>query len=427
LLEEQAMQVPIWLFLLAVAAAAVLGLLLWSARTQRHSRVDLVSLESVEGMVNTVSGLTGSWFVDGNKVELLFNGDGFFPAFLDAIEAAEESIHIETFAWWKGDICDRLATALERKAEAGVEVRVLVDFVGSLTSDPEVFERLEEAGCRVVRYRPPELRALGRLNQRTHRKLGVMDARVGFVMGHGFASEWEGDGRGEKSWSDTGARVEGPVVGRLQAAFARNWVEETAEVLAGERYFPDLEEAGDVTCQVVASMPSGGVSPASLLHKLMIATANRELLIQNPYFCPDADLVELLEAAVERGVRVRVMVPGPVTDSPAVLHAGHMWYPRLLRSGIELWEFQPSLPHQKVLVVDGQWCSLGSMNFDERSLDINAEIALGVLDDGVCEELRQAFARDLTVSRRLSPEAWRARGLWHRIVDRAAYLIHEQL
>jgi len=159
----------------------------------------------------------------------------------------------------------------------------------------------------------------------------------------------------------------------------------------------------------------------------MIATANHELLIQNPYFCPDSDLVDLLIAAVERGVSVRIMVPGPVTDSPAVMHAGHVWFPCLLAAGVELWEYQPSLPHQKVLVVDGTWCALGSMNFDERSLDINAEIALGVLDDGVCEELRQAFARDLKVSKQLSPEAWRSRGLWHRIVDRAAYLIHEQL
>ena len=421
------MQISIWLFLLAVAAAGVLGLLLWSARTQRHSRVDLESLESVEGMVNTVSGLTGSWFVDGNKVELLFNGDGFFPVFLAEVEAAERSVHVETFAWWKGDICDQVVAALAAKARQGVEVRVLVDYFGSLTADQEEFERMREAGCTVVRYHAPELRALGRLNQRTHRKLAVMDARVGFIMGHGFASEWEGDGRSEDCWSDTGARVEGPVVGRIQAAFARNWVEETAEVLAGDEYFPELPDAGGVRCQVVASKPAGGVSPASLLHKLMIATANHELLIQNPYFCPNSDLVDLLIAAVERGVSVRIMVPGPVTDSPAVMHAGHVWFPRLLAAGVELWEYQPSLPHQKVLVVDGTWCALGSMNFDERSLDINAEIALGVLDDGVCEELRQAFARDLKVSKQLSPEAWRSRGLWHRIVDRAAYLIHEQL
>jgi len=421
------MSIPFWFVVLLLATIVVLALLLWSARTQRGCRVEVVDLGSVEEMMPTVCGLTGSWLVGGNAVELLFNGDGFFPPFLAAIEAAERSVHVETFAWWQGEICDRLSTLLAQKARRGVEVRVLVDYVGSLTADGEEFERMQEAGCRVVRYRPPELRALGRLNQRTHRKLAVVDSRVGFIMGHGFASEWEGDGRGETSWSDTGARVEGPVVGRIQAAFARNWIEETGEVLAGDEHFPELARAGDVACHVVASHPSGGVSPASLLHKLMVAVARRELLIQNPYFCPDADMMELLLAAVGRGVRVRILVPGPVTDSPAVLHAGHVWFPRLLRAGVELWEFQPALPHQKVLVVDGAWCSLGSMNFDERSFDINAEIALGVLDPGICEQLRDAFARDLKVSKRLTLESWGHRSLWHRLVDRTAYLVHEQL
>lgn len=421
------MQIPIWLFVLLIFLILFLGLLLWSARAQRRSEVNIDELESVTDMTTTLEGLTGAWLVKGNSVELLYNGDGFFPELLTAIEGAEQSVHIETFAWWKGDICNRLSKLLATKAQEGVEVRLLVDYVGSLTSDDEDMERMEKAGCKVVKYRPPELRALGRLNQRTHRKLTVVDSNLAFIFGHGFATEWEGDGHGETCWSDTGARVRGPIVTRVQAAFARQWVEETAEVLAGERYFPDLDEAGEVTCQLITSLPSGGVSPASLTHKLMIATANEELLIQNPYFCPDEDLVDLMITAVERGVKVRLMVPGPVIDSPAVFHAGHSFFSRLLEGGVEIWEFQPSLPHQKIMVVDRQWCSLGSMNFDERSFDINAEIALGILDDGVAEELRQAFERDLEDSKQLTIESWKKRPVWHRVLDWAAFFFREQL
>ncbi len=421
------MQVPIWLLVVLIAAILFLVLLVYSARVQRESAVKVGGLQTLDGMFHTLEGLTGSYFVDGNSVELLFNGDGFFPVLLEALEGAEESIHIETFAWWQGDICRDLSKTLAAKAEEGVEVRLLVDYVGSLSSDEEDMERMEEAGCKLVYYRPPELRALGRMNQRTHRKLAVIDSNLAFVFGHGFASEWEGDGRSETCWSDTGAKVRGPIVTRVQAAFARQWVEETSEVIAGTKYFPRLEPAGDVRCQIIASLPAGGVSPASLTHKLMIAAADEELLIQNPYFCPDDDLVDLMLGAVDRGVRVRLMVPGPVTDSPAVLHAGHYYFPRLLEGGVEIWEYQPSLPHQKVLVVDGEWCSLGSMNFDERSFDINAEIALGILDEGIAEQLREAFESDLEYSQRLSAEDWGNRSLWHRIVDRAAYQVHEQL
>lgn len=418
------MYVPVWLLALLIAAVVLLVVLLGSARMQRQSRVRVHPTESIDTMLPSISGLTGSWMVEGNRVRILYDGDGFFPPFLESIRGARHSIHVETFAWWKGDICELLSQALAAKAREGVEVRLLLDYVGSRRARARDLERMREAGVELVRFRPPELRALGRLNQRTHRKLAVFDGRHGYVMGHGFAEEWEGDGRSPGTWSDRGARVEGPVVGQIQAAFARNWVEETGEVLAGDDHFPHLEPAGEVRCQVIPSLPRGGVSPATLLHKMSLATVNDELLIQNPYFCPDGNTMELLAAAAERGVRVRILGPGPVTDSPAVLHAGHVRFRRLLDAGVEMYELQPTMPHQKVMVVDGRWCILGSMNFDERSFGINAEIALGILDETICGELRRDFEGTLEDAVVIDPEVWARRSLAHRAVDRLAFLAH---
>lgn len=421
------MTVSLWVIGFLVGLVVLLAVLLWSARTQRSSRVRLERVESFRDLLPSISGLTQGWLIGGNAVEVLQNGDGFFPRLLADVAAAEESIHVESYVWWKGDVCRQVAAALSARARDGLEVRVLLDAVGSSPGEPAVLDGMEEAGVRLTYYHPFELRALGRLNQRTHRKMAILDGRVGYVFSHGFAAEWEGAGDGPKSWRDTGARLEGPVVGRVQAVFARNWMEETSEVLFGERYFPDLADAGDVTCQVVSSTPSGGVSSVSVLHKLMIAASDRELLIQNPYFCPDDDLTRMLVSAAGRGVRVRIMVPGPVTDSPIVKHAGHWQFTRLLRAGIEIWEHQRTLIHQKVLVVDGVWCHLGSTNFDERSFDINSEISLGILDEGIAAELSAAFEADLAHAERLDLRRWRRRSPFHQALDAVSFLVHEQL
>lgn len=421
------MQVPIWLLALLVSAIVLLALMLWSARAQRKSRVDMLKIDRFQEMLPSISGLTGGWFVAGNTVEILQNGDGFFPRLLQDFAAAERSIHLESYAWWKGEICEETSKVLAERAAAGVEVRVLLDALGANLGEESVFDRMRDAGVRLEFFHPIELRALGRLNQRTHRKEAIVDGTVAFVFSHGFAQEWMGSGDQPDSWRDTGARLTGPVVGRVQAVFAGNWMEETGEIIAGDEFFPALEETGDVTCQVVASTPSGNVSPASILHKLMVASANHELLIQNPYFCPDEDMTRMLIAAAHRGVKVRVMVPGRVTDSRIVQHAGHHQFSKLLRAGIEMLEHRRTLLHQKVLIVDGSWSHLGSTNLDERSFDINAEISLGILDEGVASELHEAFEKDAEHCRVLSYDLWHKRSTFHRVLDGAAYLIHEQL
>lgn len=412
---------------LYVLILAALILILWSTRRERESHVKVPLIDRFEEALPSIANLTGSPIQAGNRVEVLQDGDGFFPPLLEDIAAARETIHLETYVWWQGEICAQVAAALAERAREGVEVRLTLDAVGSNQGDEKLFETMEQAGVRIALFHPFEIQDLGLFNNRTHRKLAVFDGRIGYVFGHGFAQEWTGRGQDETHWRDTGVRIEGPVVNAIQATFAENWVEQTEEVLLGDRYFPHLEPAGNVRAHVTASSPQGGVSRLELLFKLAINSARKELLIQNPYFIPDGEMVGLLEKAAQRGVKVRIMLPGAVTDSSVVRHAGHRRYEELLASGIEIYEFLPSLNHQKVMIVDGLWSLVGSTNLDDRSLDINDEASIGLIDTGVAGELRAAFERDLKVSRQVTLAEWKERSAWHRFIDRASYLVNEQL
>jgi cardiolipin synthase len=423
------LSLPLWGLLLVASGwvlVVLLAVMLWSARCQRPTNIDPRQVDPLPGSLATIEALTGSHRTNGNRLEIL-QDQALFTALLEEIAAARESIHLESYVWWRGTICDRVAAALADRARDGVEVRVLLDALGAFKIEKHLVERMCEGGCEVTFYHPLSLRAIGRLNKRDHRKLAVFDSRRAYVFGHGFAEEWDHEALGERAWRDTAARVEGPAVGVLQAVFAQNWMGETGKVLTGARYFPRLEPAGEVTAHVVASSPRGGVSSSSLLYRLMISAARSEVLIQNPYFAPSPEVVELLGNAIERGVVVRILTAGPRTDSHLVRWAGHFVFPELLRRGAEIHEFQPTLNHQKIMVVDRQWCYLGSANFDDRSFDINAEVGLGILDRGVCDTLAEAFARDLQRARKVSPERWRRRPLRKRAVEWAAYLIREQL
>jgi cardiolipin synthase len=410
-----------------VGIVAVLLLLLWSAWRERESHVRVPDLAGFEEALPSIAGLTGSPILDGNRVQVLQDGDGFFPVLFADIEGARESIHLETYVWWKGEIVGRLARVLAAKARQGVEVRLTLDAAGSNKGDDELFEGMEKAGVKVSFYHPFRLADLGLVNNRTHRKLAILDGRVAHVFGHGMAQEWTGRAQDAEHWRDTGVRLEGPIVNAVQSVFAENWVEGTAEALVGEKYFPHLDRQGSVRAHMTASSPQGGVSRLELLYKLAIATAQKELIIQNPYFIPDGEVTGLLEKAVRRGVRVRVMVPGAVTDSSVVRHAGHRRFDELLEHGVQICEYQRTLNHQKIMIVDGIWSHVGSTNFDDRSLDINDEASVGLIDPGVASQLRAAFERDLQACKPLDLASWRDRSLWHRFVDRASYLLNEQL
>jgi cardiolipin synthase len=409
--------------------AIVLGLILilWSARRERESHVRLPPIDRFEENLPSIVGLTGSPVQAGNRVEILQNGDQFFPALLKDIGAAKESIHIETYVWWKGEICERISKALADKARQRVEVRLTLDAVGSNKGDDKLFESMKEAGVRISLFHPFRLQDIGLFNNRTHRKLAILDGRIGYVFGHGFAEEWTGHGQDEKHWRDTGVRIEGPVVGSIQATFAENWMEQTSEVIVGEKYFPRLSPVGGVRAHMTASSPQGGVSRLELLYKLAIAASRRELLVQNPYFIPDGEIVGLLKEAAKRGVKIRIMLPGAVTDSSVVRHAGHRRFEDLLEQGIEVYEYKKTLNHQKVMIVDGLWSHVGSTNFDDRSLDINDEASVGLVDTGIAGQLRAAFEQDLADCKRITLEEWRKRSAWHKLIDRASYQINEQL
>ncbi|MGH9361807.1 MAG: phospholipase D-like domain-containing protein [Thermoanaerobaculia bacterium] len=421
-------EIPVWLFGLMILALAALGLMLYNNLREVRFRVRVPGeMTRLEQGFPSLAGLTGSVITPGNAVELLQNGDGFFPPLLADIAAAERTIHLETYVWWRGEICREVAAALAKRAREGVEVRVMLDGLGAITMERRLRRQMRHAGCRVEVFNRIRLANLGVLNKRTHRKLAVFDGRIGYVFGHGIAQQWTGNGEDEDHWRDTGVRLRGPVVNLVQSVFCEHWIQESGEVLIGERYFPALAPAGEIQVQVFTGSPKGGISDFELMFHLAIATAQHELVIQNPYFIPNRQACDLLAKVVRRGVAVKVMVPGPYIDSRLVRHAGHHRYAWLLRQGVQMWEHQATLIHQKVMVIDGLWSHVGSTNLDDRSFDINEEAGVGIIDEEIAAALKAAFAADLAACKPLLAADFARRTFWHRAVDALCYQLNEQL
>ncbi|MFL6293389.1 MAG: cardiolipin synthase [Thermoanaerobaculia bacterium] len=420
-------EIPIWVLVAMGLAIAVLGLMLWTNLRERDFKIRVPDIDNFEEALPSIAGMTRAIVLEGNHAELFFNGDGFFPRLLQAIAEAQETIHFETYVWWKGDICRQVAEAFAARAREGIEVRLMLDAAGSFKMDKELLEKMKKAGVKVARYHPIRILDLGQLNKRTHRKLAIFDGRTAFIFGHGVAQQWTGDGQDKEHWRDTGVRLRGPIVNAVQSVFAQHWVEETQEVLVGERYFPHIEAEGEMRMHMLAGAPLGGISDLELMFKLAFASAQKELLIQNPYFIPDEESCKLLEKAVKRGVDVRVMLPGTVTDSSIVQHASHHHFEDLLKRGIRIYEHQETLIHQKIMIIDGMWSHVGSTNLDDRSLDINEEAGVGIVDKDIAAQLKEAFEFDLKSCVELKCETWCDRPVWHRMLDGACYLLSGQL
>jgi cardiolipin synthase len=307
-------------------------------------------------------------------------------------------------------------------------VRVLLDAKGC-SGIGEAEERcMREAGCRVERYHGFSLRNLGVLNRRDHRKLLVVDGRVAMLGGHCIVDAWWTDTEEGPRFRDIGVRLQGPIVHSVQSTFSENWMAETGELFIGDAVFPWLKPAGDVTAPVARAKPERASPAVKTLHHLVLCLAQRRLWIQNPYFLPKPDAIEALTDCVRRGVDVRVMVPSAdASDMPLVQHAAHHNFERLLRAGVRVFEYESTLIHQKVMSIDGEWCAIGSSNFDDRSFDINDEITLGLHSPELAQQLESIFERDLAHCVELRLDTWRHRGLWHRLKDRGFYLLHEQL
>jgi cardiolipin synthase A/B len=428
-------EVPLWRRLAWPGALATLWAAWYATESLRHRREDRVGYEvadpappSSPAFRSAAEALTGHVAAEGNRAKLLINGDQIFPAILDAIEGAEESISLETYIYWRGEISRRLATAICERASAGVECRVLLDALGSAKMRPTLIAEMREAGAQVVRFRPPKPHLLGRVSNRTHRRIVVVDGSVGFTGGVGIASEWSGDAEDPDHWRDTHVRVEGPAVRALQGAFGEHWVEATGEALVGTRLLREVEGFEDgAPVQVVRSGSKVGDTNVEILYFLAIASAEESIDLTAAYFVPRPPFVDALCNAADRGVSVRILVPGRHIDKSLVRVAGRHVYERLLACGVEIHEYEPTMLHAKSMVIDGCWASVGTVNFDNRSFQLHEELTMCVFGGSLPAELQTAFEHDLTRSERIDPDRWRDRGWLQRAVEWATVPFRREL
>jgi cardiolipin synthase len=365
---------------------------------------------------------------EGQRVEVLTNGVRFYPAMLAAIRDARHSINVEAYIFQPGHMADQVADALAERAKAGVEVRVVLDAIGSSAMRwSSTAARLTEAGCHVDYYQRLKWYRLHRANNRTHRELLIVDGRVAFVGGAGVADWWhEASGPEDPAWRDTMVRVEGPVVASLQGVFSENWLECGGEILTSRASWPPMENAGPVQALLIRSSPSDRATTSRVAFQLLMACARESIDIHTPYFLPDHTLRRTLIDIVARGVRVRVLVPGPRTDQRLVRLASRRLYGQLLEKGLRIFEYQPGMTHAKVLMIDDRWTVVGTTNFDNRSFEHNDEVNIAFRDRDVAARLRQDFEADLAQSAEVTYDAWLRRGLFEKALKPLSWILERQ-
>ena len=371
--------------------------------------------------------LLGPPLVDGNCITGLLNGNEIFPAMLSAVRQAEKTICFETYIYWSGEIAREFTDALCERARKGVQVHVLLDWIGSGRIDDTLLDEMQAAGIEVERYRPLRWYNLARMNHRTHRKLLVVDGRVGFTGGVGIADEWLGHAQSPEHWRDSHFRLDGPAVAQMQAAFMDNWVKIRSKVLHEADYFPPLEPAGKSLAQVFKSSAREGSESVRLMYLLSIASAEKSISLASAYFVPDDLAIEALIAAKKRGVKIEIIVPGKYTDEPLVRRASRGRWGAMLEAGIEIFEYQPTMYHCKVMVVDGVWTSVGSTNFDNRSFRLNDEANLNVFDADFAARETANFAADRELSQPITLAQWRRRPAREKMGEFFAGLLRSQL
>jgi len=413
------------LVLALVAVLVVLNLAGGEKKIDQHIP-HLYSLEDPQ-FHRTMGVLLGPAILDGNRFEVLLNGDRIFPAMLGAIRSAQHSITFETYIYWSGTIGEAFADALAERARAGVKVHLLLDWVGSNRMEKANLDEMARAGVEVRRYHQPHWYNLSRMNNRTHRKLLIVDGKIGFTGGVGIADEWTGDAQDSQHWRDTHFRAEGPVVAEMQAVFLDNWMKVTGDVLHSAAYFPALIPVGAGQAQMFSSSPTGGAESMHLMYLLAITAASRSIQLSMAYFVPDELAVRTLVAALTRGVKVQIIMPGPLGDASVVRGASRARWGELLAAGAQLYEYQPTMFHCKVLVVDGLMVSVGSTNFDNRSFRLNDEANLNIYDAAFAQQQSEIFAQDLARSRRYTLEEWNHRPWTERIWEQLASLLGPQL
>lgn len=426
------MHTLITIALLAIGALALSVTWLTLAVNSEANHQDRVSsiplaADNLDGFLRTLEGAAGETLTQGNRVDVYQNGDAIFPPMLDAVHSARETVHLATYIYWNGSIPDAFTAALVAAAARGVVVRIALDSEGSGRLAKETRRQLTDAGCALVWFRRAQWFDFTKYNRRSHRRLLVVDGRIGFTGGAGIADPWRGNADAPAHWRDTHVRVEGPAVAALQAGFTDTWNLCTGELLLAGRDYPPLDAAGTVRVLPVLSTPTGGASPAQRTYAACIAGATRSLSISNAYFVPTPAFADALVAASRRGVRVTVLVPGPYHNKPAVRRASRHTWKGLLAGGVALHEFQPTMMHAKTMTMDGLIHLVGSINFDPRSLSLNAEGAVLMIGERLAADAESVFAADLARSRRVTIEDVATLGVVDRVLDAACWWLRAQL
>lgn len=418
--------------ILSIISIGVLSFLLFLALFEptlpyKVSEPPSAALDS-ETFLKTLAVLSDSEIRRGSSVEVLANGEVFYESVLNALRQARRSINIEAYIFQPGKVTDQIIEVLVERARAGVRVNLVMDAIGSFRFMLTGIEELEEAGGEVHIYHGFRWNELPRLNSRTHREIVVVDCKVGFVGGPGFADHWLYDKRDKRRWRDTMFRIEGDSVAALQATFVENYLEASGELLTGDCYFCFDTKLTDSAVLVVDSSVSTGQSTrARMLFQTLFAAAQKEILIATPYFLPDKGVRKEIERAiVERDVRVRIICPGQHTDHYMTRHSSRRLWGSLLKAGVEIFEYQPTMMHAKILIVDSSWAVFGSTNLDHRSFSINDELNVATNDPGVICQLKEDFARDLVESKAVRYAEWRRRSLYERAYEGFGRLLERQ-
>lgn len=422
----------IYLYVLSIIGVLAVGSVLYNWLVPDQSEIAPNGLSEggsldPEESARALSANLNAPLLEGNAIDALLNGDEIFPAMLEAIRQATNSVHLLTYIYWQGAISHQFGEELSAAAKRGVRVRLLVDAVGGAKMSSRMVDDLKQAGCTFAWYRPLRWYNIGRFNNRTHRKVMVVDGRIGFTGGVGIAEVWTGHAQDPEHWRDDHFRIRGPAVRYLQGSFAVNWRQATGEVLVGAALFPELQDAGDIRIVAVDAAPSVRISTIGFTYWLFFHAAREEIHISTPYYVPDPHLHLGLATAARRGVKVTLLVPGPHIDTKLVSHASKTYYRELLQAGVIIHEYLPSMIHTKAVTVDGEYALIGSPNFDTRSFALNYEEALVVYDRSLTQTLNRSFQEDLSNARQVTLQEVESWSRWTCAVNHLARMLRAQL
>ena len=416
----------------AVTMGALLLLVMFEPGLKYRVSAQFAAIDS-ESFLELLGSVINARIFRDSAVEVHSSGESIYEAELAAIGSARSTVHIEAYLFLPGLAGDRFLEALTACARRGVTVRIVVDAFGSLLTPNRYFAELRAAGGRVMWYQPIRWYTLKRFNNRTHRELLIVDGRVGIIGGAGIADYWLPSPVPGRPWRDTAVRVTGPVVAGLQTSFIENWLECSGEILTGREDFPDVgsvaasRTSGSVVGLVVNSTPSAARSTrARMLFQLLLASARKTILINSPYFVPDRSARDELLRAVKRGVSVTVITPNRLNNHPVARLASRRRYGALIAGGVAVYEYQPTMIHAKVLIVDSAWTILGSTNFDNRSFGLNDEVNVALRDESLAARMEADFANDLARSHLIDYETWARRSVVERMLAIAGIVLERQ-